>query len=115
MRAEILTPAEKRVAALAVQGKTNKQIAGILCVTVKAVEWHMSSALRKTGTTRRGELADALMRPIPKPRLLGDDVEREPFIEDRALYERVVDLEHQVALLTRLIEGLTFTKIEVAS
>jgi DNA-binding CsgD family transcriptional regulator len=41
------TPSEQRVAALAAGGRSNRQIADELYVTVKAVEWHLGNAYRK--------------------------------------------------------------------
>lgn len=57
-----LTVAERRVAELAVQGLSNREIATTLVVTVKAVEWHLSRVYRKVHITSRRELAGALMR-----------------------------------------------------
>ncbi|WP_411147014.1 helix-turn-helix transcriptional regulator [Streptomyces sp. x-80] len=54
-----LTPQEYRVALLAAQGATNRQIAEKLCVTVRAVEFHLSGTYRKIGVKRAG-LASAL-------------------------------------------------------
>ena len=55
-----LTPREHRVSLLAVEGRTNRQIAGILFVTVETVEWHLSQAYRKLGIAGRRELGAAL-------------------------------------------------------
>ncbi|MEU8082773.1 AAA family ATPase [Micromonospora sp. NPDC049101] len=57
-----LSPREHRVALLAAEGKRNREIARILFVTVKTVEWHLSQAYRKLGITSREELRDALAR-----------------------------------------------------
>ncbi|UED87407.1 helix-turn-helix transcriptional regulator [Streptomyces profundus] len=51
-----LTPRERRVAELATEGKRNQEIANILFVTVKTVEWHLSQAYRKLGITSRADL-----------------------------------------------------------
>ena len=55
-----LTPSELRVAQLAVDGKTNRDIAQELFVTPKTVEVHLSSAYRKLGIDSRHRLAAAL-------------------------------------------------------
>ena len=57
---DALTASERRVADLAAQGQTNKQIAQTLYVTPKTVEVHLSSAYRKLEISSRGELAEAL-------------------------------------------------------
>ncbi len=56
----ILTASERRVALLATDGLTNRQIAGQLAVTVKAVEWHLSHVYRKLELRSRAGLAEAL-------------------------------------------------------
>ena len=55
-----LTVSERRVARMAADGMTNRQIAGELVVTVKAVEWHLSHVYRKLGISSRGDLASTL-------------------------------------------------------
>jgi DNA-binding CsgD family transcriptional regulator len=55
-----LTASERRVAELALDGKTNKEIAQTLYVTLKTVEVHLSSCYRKLGIGSRRELAEAL-------------------------------------------------------
>ncbi|WP_460793961.1 LuxR C-terminal-related transcriptional regulator [Nocardioides pacificus] len=52
-----LTSAERRVAGLAAEGLTNRQIAQQLFVTVKAVEWHLSNTYRKLGIRSRSRLS----------------------------------------------------------
>ena len=54
--ADPLTPGERRVVELARQGRTNRQIANALYVTIKAVEWHLGNAYRKLGIRSRAEL-----------------------------------------------------------
>jgi len=53
----VLTSAEQRVAALAADGLSNKEIARTLFVTVHTVEVHLSRAYAKLGVRRRGQLA----------------------------------------------------------
>lgn len=55
-----LTPGELRVANLAAQGLTNRQIAGELVVTDKAIQWHLRHVYRKLGVSRRQDLARSL-------------------------------------------------------
>lgn len=55
-----LTASERRVAELAAQDKTNKEIAQTLFVTVKTVEVHLSSVYRKLAINSRRQLAAAL-------------------------------------------------------
>ena len=57
-----LTPSELRVAQLAAAGHSNREIARMLFVTVKAVEYHLSNCYRKLNLERRGQLAAALQR-----------------------------------------------------
>lgn len=54
-----LTLSERKVARMAAQGLTNRQIAHELLVTVKAVEWHLSHVYRKLGIRSRNDLAGA--------------------------------------------------------
>jgi DNA-binding CsgD family transcriptional regulator/tetratricopeptide (TPR) repeat protein len=60
---ESLTPSERRVAELAAQGPTNREIAQALFVTPKTVEVHLSSVYRKLGISSRSQLAGALAGP----------------------------------------------------
>jgi DNA-binding NarL/FixJ family response regulator len=55
-----LTASERRVARLAADGMTNREIAQQLVVTVKAVEWHLSHVYRKLGIRSRAGLASTL-------------------------------------------------------
>jgi DNA-binding NarL/FixJ family response regulator len=55
-----LTASERRVARLAADGLTNREIAVQLVVTVKAVEWHLSHVYRKLGIRSRSGLATSL-------------------------------------------------------
>jgi DNA-binding CsgD family transcriptional regulator len=55
-----LTPAERRVVALAAAGHSNKQIAAELFVSVHTVELHLSHAYTKLGVHSRTELANRI-------------------------------------------------------
>ena len=52
-----LTPAEHRVAALAADGHSNREIAQRLYVTQRTVETHLTHAFQKLDITSRAELA----------------------------------------------------------
>jgi DNA-binding CsgD family transcriptional regulator len=52
-----LTGGEHRVALMAAQGHTNREIAAALFVTVRTVESHLSNVYRKLGIRTRAELA----------------------------------------------------------
>ena len=57
---ESLTASERRVADLAAEGHSNREIAQTLYVTPKTVEVHLSNAYRKLGIRSRQELGEAL-------------------------------------------------------
>jgi DNA-binding CsgD family transcriptional regulator len=61
---ESLTPSERRVAEMAAEGPTNREIAQALFVTPKTVEVHLSSVYRKLGISARSQLATALAETI---------------------------------------------------
>ncbi|MDA0182829.1 LuxR C-terminal-related transcriptional regulator, partial [Solirubrobacter phytolaccae] len=58
----VLTPSEARVARMAAEGMTNRDIAQALFVTQKTVEMHLGSVYRKLGVRSRRELPTALER-----------------------------------------------------
>jgi DNA-binding CsgD family transcriptional regulator len=58
--AEALTATERRVAEMAVSGKSNREIAQALFVTRKTIEAHLGAAYRKLGITSRDDLTPAL-------------------------------------------------------
>jgi DNA-binding CsgD family transcriptional regulator len=57
---DALTPSERRVAELAEQGLTNREIAQALFVSTKTVEFHLRNAYFKLRIRSRGELSGAL-------------------------------------------------------
>jgi ATP/maltotriose-dependent transcriptional regulator MalT len=57
---EALTPSELRVARLAADGHSNREIAHELYVTLKTVEGHLARAYTKLGIGGRGQLSQAL-------------------------------------------------------
>jgi DNA-binding CsgD family transcriptional regulator len=57
---EALTASERRVAEMAAEGLTNREIAQALFVTEKTIEWHLGQAYRKLEIGSRTELAGAL-------------------------------------------------------
>ncbi len=62
-----LTASERRVAAMAAEGQTNREIAQVLFVTPKTVELHLSNAYRKLGVRSRRELPRELQTVDPTP------------------------------------------------
>jgi DNA-binding NarL/FixJ family response regulator len=57
---EALTSSERRVARMAAEGMTNKEIAQALFVTVRTVEAHLHHAYQKLDISSRGQLREAL-------------------------------------------------------
>ncbi len=60
---ESLTPSERRVAEMAAEGPTNREIAQALFVTQRTVEVHLTSIYRKLRISSRSQLAAALAEP----------------------------------------------------
>jgi DNA-binding CsgD family transcriptional regulator len=60
---ESLTPSERRVAEMAAEGPTNREIAQALFVTQRTVEVHLTSIYRKLAISSRSQLAAALGKP----------------------------------------------------
>jgi len=60
---ESLTPSERRVVTLAAEGRSNRDIAQTLFLSVKTIEVHLTRAYGKLGVKSRDELAEALARP----------------------------------------------------
>jgi DNA-binding CsgD family transcriptional regulator len=59
-----LTPAERRVAATAAAGASNREIGQTLFVSLRTVEMHLTNTYRKLGISSRAELATALGEDI---------------------------------------------------
>jgi DNA-binding CsgD family transcriptional regulator len=59
---DALTPSERRIAALAGDGRSNREIAQTLFVTPKTVETHLRHVYRKLDISGRAQLADVLTR-----------------------------------------------------
>jgi DNA-binding CsgD family transcriptional regulator len=57
-----LTPTERRVAELVARGLTNKEVAGALVISVRAVEANLTRIYAKLGVRSRAELAHLLSR-----------------------------------------------------
>ena len=55
-----LTPSELRIAQLATDGLTNRQITARLFLTTKTIEMHLRNAYRKLDISSRRELPAAL-------------------------------------------------------
>jgi class 3 adenylate cyclase/DNA-binding CsgD family transcriptional regulator len=58
--AAALTPSERRIAAMAAEGMSNRDIAQALFVTLRTVEMHLSNAFRKLDISSRTQLAVAI-------------------------------------------------------
>ncbi len=61
-RIEGLTPAERRVAVLVAEGRTNREVAAALLLGQRTVETHLTHAYAKLGVRSRAELARAYRR-----------------------------------------------------
>lgn len=64
---EALTGSERRIAALAADGRTNAEISALLHLARRTVETHLTSAYRKLGIRRRAELPAVIGRREPDP------------------------------------------------
>lgn len=62
----LLSDAEHRVASLAAEGYLNREIAGLLGVTVSTVEQHLTRIYRKLGVDGRAGLAERLRSRAPR-------------------------------------------------
>lgn len=64
---EALTGSERRIAALAADGRTNAEIAELLHLARRTVETHLTSAYRKLGIRRRAELTTVIAERTSDP------------------------------------------------
>jgi DNA-binding CsgD family transcriptional regulator len=62
-----LTASERRVAELASQGLSNREIAQTLFITARTAEGHLTSVFRKLRVQSRDELPAALAGGVPVP------------------------------------------------
>ncbi|MBV9414843.1 MAG: helix-turn-helix transcriptional regulator [Solirubrobacterales bacterium] len=65
---DALTAGELRVARLAADGLTNREIAQALFITTRTAKGHLSRVYHKLGITRRGQLEGALTGPLEETR-----------------------------------------------
>ena len=61
LRAHGLTPAQERVAALALRGLTTREISAALFISTNTVQEHLTGVFDKIGVRSRRELAAALL------------------------------------------------------
>jgi DNA-binding CsgD family transcriptional regulator len=59
---DALTPRERRLAEMAAEGHTNREIAEALFITTKTVETHLRHVFEKLGITSRRDLPEALRK-----------------------------------------------------
>ncbi len=64
---DVLTPAERQVATLVAEGRTNREVAGALVLTERTVESHLSRIYAKMGVRSRAELAHRLSAGLDLP------------------------------------------------
>jgi DNA-binding CsgD family transcriptional regulator len=73
-----LSQTQLLVAELVAQGRSNPEVAAVLDLSPKTIEWHLSHVYRKLGVRRRGELAAALEGDTPLGRATGEVESRGP-------------------------------------
>ncbi len=64
---EALSPQERRILALVVEGKTNREIGAALSLSDKTVKNYLSNAFQKLRVSRRAQAAALFARERPKP------------------------------------------------
>ena len=75
-----ISPREEEILALVAQGKTTKEIAAELDLAESTVNWHVSNALSKLGTSTRAGAAATYVRDHERE----DDVAEPNAAEDAA-------------------------------
>ncbi len=65
---ELLTPQERNVALAVVSGRTNREIAAELHLSVKTIDHYLQRAYRRIGVKNRTELAIAVAQALAAPR-----------------------------------------------
>ena len=60
-----LTPQELRIGTLVAEGRTNREIAEVLYLSPKTIEYHLAGTYRKLGIHSRAELARLLAHGMP--------------------------------------------------
>jgi DNA-binding NarL/FixJ family response regulator len=61
-----LTPREREISELVAAGKTNREIADSLVVSVRTVDFHLRNVFKKLGVRSRTELAIAWLTDQPQ-------------------------------------------------
>jgi two-component system response regulator DevR len=64
---DVLSPQERRILKLVVEGQTNKEIAAALGLSDKTVKNYLSNAFQKLHVTRRAQAAAVFTKPTAKP------------------------------------------------
>ena len=62
-----LTPTEQRIADLVAAGRTNREVAEILVVSIKTVEWNLTRIYEKVGVRSRAQLAARYSGEVTDP------------------------------------------------
>jgi class 3 adenylate cyclase len=96
---DALTATEQRVAQLAIDGMTNRQIAETLFVTRKTVESHLDHIFHKLGIHTRGELEPALAGEDQGPRARKDDRPSPERVQRAFMFTDIVDSTPLVSIL----------------
>ena len=63
----MLTPQELQVALAVARGHSNREVAGLLFLSTKTVEFHLSNVYRKLGINRRTRLVTVVAQQASLP------------------------------------------------